>query len=182
MLRFCDMHSIDAPLPVSEPILCYFVTALANYILTVQTIRTYLSCSARYTHSLGVSWSPHTSSYMYAKAGPHSGGSPPSPCLLWQEEGNPLATCSSNPRTHEQHWASCKDENWQLYWATTALCYMHFDFFPSRQAHLTHRCTEQGSAELERGGGGVTFNHASQPTLLKIHLHMTNLVKELMYL
>ena len=63
------------------------------------------------------------------------------------------------------HWASRGDENWQLYRSTSALCY--FGFF--RLGELLFP-TEAPSRALLRGD--VTFNHASQPTLLKIHLHV----------
>ena len=65
-----------------------------------------------------------------------------------------------------QHWASGGDENWQLYWATSALCY--FGFFRLGELLLP---TEAPSRALMRWGD-VTFNHASQPTQLKIHLHV----------
>ena len=57
-------------------------------------------------------------------------------------------------------------ENWQLYWATSALCY--FGFFRLGKLLLP---TEAPSRALMRWGD-VTFNHASQPTQLKIHLHV----------
>ncbi|KAL5469193.1 hypothetical protein EMCRGX_G030412 [Ephydatia muelleri] len=41
--RFCDSYSIYNPFPVTEPILCYFVAALASDELSPQTIKVYLS-------------------------------------------------------------------------------------------------------------------------------------------
>ena len=65
-----------------------------------------------------------------------------------------------------QHWASCGDENWQLYWATAAICY--FGFF--RLGELILPTDAPNRALLN--WGDATFDHASQPTLLKIHLHV----------
>ena len=162
--RFCDAHIVIAPFPVSESILCYFVTALANDNLAAQTIRTYLS-AVRDTHiALGFP-DPRAHSAM-----PRLDRIQVGVRRVLASRGKKKATrLPLTPVILErmrQHWASCGDENWQLYWATAAICY--FGFF--RLGELILPTDAPNRALLN--WGDATFDHASQPTLLKIHLHV----------
>ena len=65
-----------------------------------------------------------------------------------------------------RHWASSGDRNGQLYWAVSTICY--FGFFRLGELLLP---TEAETRALLKWGD-ITFNHASQPTLLKVHLHV----------
>ena len=160
--RFCDAYNISAPFPVSESTLCYFVTVLANDNLAAQTIKTYLT-AVRDTHiALGFP-DPRAHSAMPRLDRIQAGIR-----RVLASRGKKKAT-RLTPAILErmrQHWASGGDENWQLYWAMSALCY--FGFFRLGELLLP---TEAPSRALMRWGD-VTFNHASQPTQLKIHLHV----------
>ena len=48
-LKFCTAHHAQAPLPVSQSLLCYYITFLAKSGLAYGTIKTYLS-AVRYLH------------------------------------------------------------------------------------------------------------------------------------
>ena len=155
--RFCDAYNISAPFPVSESTLCYFVTVLANDNLAARTIKTYLAA---------VRDTPGSSrSFSYAKARPNSDRDPPSPRFPRKEEVNPLAPDPSNPRTHEAPLGLARRR--ELATVPSDVRPLLLWFFPFGRAPLAHRSP---SRALLRGD--VTFNHASQPTLLKIHLHV----------
>ena len=151
---------------MSESTLCYFVTFLANdmYNLAAQTIKTYLA-AVRDTHIVLGFPDPRAHSAMPRLDRIQTGIR-----RVLASRGKKKATrLPLTPAIRERmrhHWASRGDENWQLYWATSALCY--FGFFRLGELLLP---TEAPNRALLRWGD-VTFNHASQPTLLKIHLHV----------
>ena len=82
-------------------------------------------CSEGYAHSPGVSRSP--SPFSYAETRPDPSGGPPSPRVPWQEESDPPATYSGNPRTHEATLGLVRRrELAAIYWAKAAICYFGF--------------------------------------------------------
>ena len=162
--RFCDAYDISAPFPVSESTLCYFVTVLANDNLAAQTIKTYLA-AVRDTHiALGFP-DPRAHSAMSRLDRIQAGI-----CRVLASRGKKKTTrLPVTPAILERmrrHWASSGDRNGQLYWAVSTICY--FGFFRLGELLLP---TEAETRALLKWGD-ITFNHASQPTLLKVHLHV----------
>ena len=157
---FCDTYSISSPFPVSECTLCYFTTFLANDMLSAQTIKTYLSAVRNTQISLGFP-DPRAQAAM--------------PRLERIQAGirRVLATRGKQKRSRlpitpavleglKKFWAGSSDDDRQLYWATAALCY--FGFF--RLGELL--TPSESRAQLN--WGDITFNHAFQPTMVKVHL------------
>ena len=48
-VKFCTAHHVQAPLPVSQSLLCYYITFLAKSGLAYGTIKTYIS-AVRHLH------------------------------------------------------------------------------------------------------------------------------------
>eukprot|EP00731_Ephydatia_muelleri_P026312 Em0018g412a len=157
---FCDTYSIPSPFPVSECTLCYFTTFLANNMLSAQTIKTYLLAVHNTQISLGFP-DPRAQTAM--------------PRLERIQAGirRVLATRGKKKRSRlpitptvleglKKYWAESTDDNRQLYWAAAALCY--FGFF-----RLGELLTPSDS-QAQLNWGDITFNHAVQPTMIKVHL------------
>ena len=146
--RFCDAYKISAPFPVSEinpPCVLLCLSPIANDNLAAQTIKTYLA-TVRGTHiALGCP-DPRAHAAM-PRLDRIEAGIRRVLASRGKKKATRLPLTPAILERMRQHWASGGDENWQLYWATSALCY--FGFFRLGKLLLP---TEVPSRALMRWG------------------------------
>ena len=158
---FCVQFSVCSPFPVSEKLLCYFSVFLADEKLSFPTIKTYLAAVRDAHISLGF-------------PDPRSAGSMPR--LERIQAGIRRVQALKGPSKRVRlpitltilerlggYWSARADG--QVYWAVATLCF--FGFF--RLGELLS--SDASSPHLS--WGDVTFDHASEPSIMKVHLRMS---------
>ena len=160
--QFCVLHCISNPLPVSQSVLCLFISYLANQGLVCSTIKTYLS-AVRYLHILNGLPEPRAN---------------PMPKLTLVERGIRRARASEESkrlrlpitptilRQLKSLWAPTADEfDMVMMWA--ACCTAFFGFF--RIGEITVDAQAASSTNCVAVGNIVVDDHLA-PTVVKIHL------------
>ena len=164
--NFCSSYSIVSPFPVSEAMLCYFSTHLAQQNLSPQTIKTYLAGIRLMQITLGL---PEPKAYSSL------------PRLRLIQAGI--------QRTHAQRATSTARvrlpitpsilhkmrENWSvkasnpdivMLWAASVLCF--FSFF--RTGEITVPSMKAFDPRAHLSWGDVAIDSPKDPTMLKIKL------------
>ena len=156
---FCVRFSVSSLFPVSEKLLCYFSVFLADEKLSFPTIKTYLAAVRDAHISLGFP-DPRSAGSMtrleriqagirrvQALKGPSKRIRLPITLTILKR----LGSC----------WLTGADG--QVYWAVATLCF--FGFF-----RLWELLPSDAASPPNLSWGDVTFDHASEPSVMKIHL------------
>eukprot|EP00731_Ephydatia_muelleri_P013873 Em0007g1183a len=156
---FCVRFSVSSPFPISEKLLCYFSVFLADEKLSFPTTKTYLAAVRDAHISLGF-------------PDPRSAGSMPR--LERIQAGIRRVQALKGPSkrirlpitlTILERLGSCwlTGADGQVYWAVATLCF--FGFF-----RLWELLPSDAASPPNISWGDMTFDHASEPSVMKIHL------------
>ena len=161
--RFCVQFNVVTPFPVTEQLLCCFIAHLADQGLAPQTTKGYLSAVRSMQISLGLPDPRERSSL---------------PILKRVQAGIQRARLRQGPnkrirlpitvqllkQIREVLMASGNPEK-VLIWAVAALAFFGFfrlgELLPPKDQFLPSTCLVWGD---------VTFDHAENPSMLKVHL------------
>lgn len=156
--KFCTMYRISNPLPVTQAILCYFISALAKDGLTYSTIKSYLS-AVRYIHILNNLPEPR---------------SVPMPKLSLVERGIRKSSHNRTPRLPigpdilrqiKALWSpSAHQRDTIMIWAVCTTCF--FGFF--RLGELVANSQPEGQNALQFSD--LAVDSATSPSMLEIRL------------
>ena len=161
--NFCTSFKIAPPLAVSEKLLCYFASYLAEKHLSPQTIKTYLSGVRHMLIVLGLPEPPSSQRLKLVQSGierihaqrPSSATKirlPITPSILSKIQSHLLATSM--------------DHDSIMLWAAAALCF--FGFF--RSGEITTPTLSTFEANKHLAWGDVAVDSPSNPQNLKVRL------------
>ena len=163
---FCSLYSILSPFPVSEALLCYYASFLANQQLTPQTIKTYLSAIRYMQVVLGLpeprefSSLPRLRLVQMGIQRTHS----------QRVTGTPRVRLPVTPsilsRIKDYWSAKSSDLNFIMLWAAACLCF--FGFF--RSGEITVPSTHTFDPAVHLSWGDVAVDNPTSPTAIRVHL------------
>ena len=162
--KFCVLYDIYDPFPVTEKLMCYFATSLANDGLAPQTIKCYLSAVRSMQISLGLPPPSEHSSLPVLKRVLDGirrckvlGGKPPRTRL-------PITTTVL--RRIEAPLKECNAQDASAIWAIAVTAF--FGFF--RLGELLVETESDYNPALHLSWGDVAVDAHSEASMVKIHL------------
>ena len=162
--KFCALYNVYDPFPVTEKLLCYFATLLANDGLTPQTIKSYLSAVQSMQISLGLPPPSEQSSLPRLKRVLDGirrcrvlGGKPPRTRL--PITATVLRRIEAPLKEHNGQDASA-------FWAIAVTAF--FGFF--RLGELLVESESDYTPALHLSWGNVAVDAHSETSMVKIHL------------
>ena len=158
---FCMQYNVSDPFPVTEKLLCYFSTKLANDELAPQMIKVYLSAVRSMQLSLGLPPPREESTLPVLKRvldGRASGNR--TPCIHM-----PI-TVAVLRQIHAVLGAPVSEPDKLAFWATATLAF--FDLF--RLGELLIGLEAEYSSASHLSWGDVALDSKAATTLVKIHL------------
>ena len=163
---FCSTYAIISPFPVSEAILCYFSTYLANQKLSPQTVKTYLAGIHHMQVTLGL---PEPKAYSslprlrLVQAG------------IQRTHAKRVSTVSRvrlpiTPaillKMKEKWSGEAANPDIVMLWAASSLCF--FGFF--RSGEITVRSQKTFDPRIHLSWGDVTIDNTRDPSMLRVKL------------